>query len=307
MLSAARARVVAATNDLFSHGPYPLADTLEYRGDPGLFGPRSMTWRVVGDTAVLVGGIRALLVQAAHPEVVAGVEQHSRYRQDPLGRLSRTSAYVTATSYGAIPEVERAVAIVRRAHRPVVGVSHRGEPYDASDPALASWVHNSMTDSFLKAFRSYGSRPCSEADADRFVAEQARVGALLGADQLPRTAKKLAAWITDHPALGTTPDTREAIRFLRNPPLPVPAGIGYRILLYAAVATLPRRICEVIGVRALPGDFVTGRAAVSILRSSLGASPSWGLALLRAGAAPPPGVSFRQPLTLTQPAPADIG
>ena len=113
-----------------------------------------MTWQVVGDTAVLVGGIRALLVQAAHPEVVAGVAEHSRYRQDPLGRLSRTSAYVTATSFGAMPEVERAVAIVRKAHRPVVGLSHRGLPYDAADPALAAWVHNSMTDSFLTAFRT---------------------------------------------------------------------------------------------------------------------------------------------------------
>jgi uncharacterized protein (DUF2236 family) len=296
MLTAARERVVAATNDLFSHGPYPLADTLEYPGDQGLFGPGSMTWQVVGDTAVLVGGIRALLVQAAHPEVVAGVAEHSRYREDPLGRLSRTSSYVTATSFGAMPEVERAVAIVRKAHRPVVGLSHRGLPYDAADPALAAWVHNSMTDSFLTAFRIFGSRACSEDDADRFVAEQARVGALLDADPLPESARELSAWIADHPALGPSPDTRETIGFLRKPPLPVPAGIGYRLLFYAAVATLPRRICEILGVRALPGDAAVGRATVSALRWSLGASPSWRLALIRSGAEPPPGVSFRQPL-----------
>lgn len=67
-------------------------------GDAGLLGPNSVSWRVIGDAAAFVGGIRALLVQTAHPEVVAGVEQHSRYRDDPLGRLNRTSVYVTETT-----------------------------------------------------------------------------------------------------------------------------------------------------------------------------------------------------------------
>jgi hypothetical protein len=114
-----RDRAAAGTASLFSHGAHPLARTLDYSGDPGLFGPGSMTWPVAGDTAVFVGGIRALLVQAAHPEVAAGVAQHSRYREDPLGRLTRTAAYVTATSFGAMPEVSRAAAIVRGRHRPV--------------------------------------------------------------------------------------------------------------------------------------------------------------------------------------------
>lgn len=123
-----RDRAVAGTASLFSHGAYPLARTLDYPGDPGLFGPGSMTWPVAGDTAVFVGGIRALLVQAAHPEAAAGVAQHSRYREDPLGRLARTAAYVSATSFGAMPEVERAVAMVRGRHRPVAGRSNRRPP-----------------------------------------------------------------------------------------------------------------------------------------------------------------------------------
>jgi len=97
-------RVVRQVTALSAHGPQPLANTLSYAGDSGLLGPDSVSWKVIGDAAAFVGGIRALLVQAAHPEVVAGVEQHSRYRSDPLGRLSRTSAYVTETTYGAMPE-----------------------------------------------------------------------------------------------------------------------------------------------------------------------------------------------------------
>ena len=198
----------AGTGSLFSHGAHPLARTLNYPGDPGLFGPGSMTWPVAGDTAVFVGGIRALLIQAAHPEVAAGVAQHSRYRQDPLGRLTRTAAYVTATSFGAMPEVSRAVAIARSRHRPVAGHSDRGLPYDASDPGLSAWVHNTLTDSFLTAYQVYGAQPCPPADADRYVLEQTRVGELLGAAPLPDTAAALSAWVASHPHLAPSPAPR---------------------------------------------------------------------------------------------------
>jgi uncharacterized protein (DUF2236 family) len=295
-----RERVIAATQDLFSHGDYPLAGTLAYRGDPGLFGPGSATWSIVGDTSVFVGAIRALLLQAAHPEVAAGVFEHSRYRQDPLGRLTRTESYVTATSYGAMPEVEAAVARVRRRHMPIHGLSHRGIPYDASDPSLDAWVHNSLTDSFLTAYRAYGSEPCSEAFANRYVAEQVRVGRLLGADPLPETALALTTWLGAHPSLGPSPGSLEAVRFLRRPPLPIGARSAYGLLFRAAVATLPETVCKVIRVAVRPGDLEIGRASVRALRWALGASPDWDIALQRTGSLPPPGVRFRQPLRLPE-------
>ena len=280
-----RNRAMAAAGSLFAHGPYPLAETLSHAGDPGLFGPDSQTWRIVADTAVFVAGIRALLVQAAHPEVVAGVADHSRYREDPLGRLSRTAAYVTATSFGAMPEVEAAVGAVRRRHRPVVGESHRGLHYDASDAGLAAWVHNSLTDSFLAAYRAYGAAPVSAADADRFVAEQTAVGRLLGADPLPDTASDLTDWVIGHPALAPSPGAEEAIRFLRRPPLPLIVLPTYGLLFRAAVATLPERIRDIVGVHGLPGDLELGRASVTLLRWTLGTSPDLKLARARMGLA----------------------
>jgi uncharacterized protein (DUF2236 family) len=295
LLDHGRRRVVAATGHLFSFGPYPLAETLSYRGDPGLFGPGSATWAVVGDTSVFVGGIRALLIQAAHPEVAAGVFEHSRYREDPLGRLTRTASYVTATSFGAKPEVDRAVAVVQNRHERVHGRSHRGLAYDAADPALDAWVHNSLTDSFLTAYRAYGAQRCSQADADRYVAEQIRVGRLLGADPLPDTAVALTSWISDHHALAVSPGSRQAIRFLRRPPLSWPVRVAYGFLFRAAAVTLPDRIRRILGVWTHPGDLEVGRAAVAALRGALGASPDWQLALIRTGASPPPGVRFRQP------------
>ena len=292
----ARTRVIAATQGLFSHGDYPLAETLTYRGDPGLFGPGSATWTIVGDASVFVGAIRALLLQAAHPEVAAGVFDHSRYRDDPLGRLTRTESYVTATSFGAMPEVEAAVAQVRRRHGPIHGVSHRGLPYDASDPALDAWVHNSLTDSFLTAYRVYGAQACPEVLADTYVAEQLRVGRLLDADPLPETAVELTRWLSTHPALGPSPGSVAAIGFLRRPPLPLGVRSAYGLLFRAAVAVLPESVLKVIGVRARPGDLDVGRAAVKALRWALGASADWDLALQRTGAPPPPGARFRQPL-----------
>ncbi len=290
-----RDRVVANTTALFGHAPYPLSDTLSYEGDPGLFGPGSVTWPVIGDAAAFVGGIRALLVQAAHPEVVAGVADHSRYREDPLGRLSRTSAYVTATAFGAEPEVARAIELVRRAHRPVAGTSHRGRPYAADEPPLAAWVHNALTDSFVSAYRHFGERPLSDGEADRFVAEQTAVGRLLDADPLPETADALAAWIADHPGIGPSPGLEEAVGFLRSPPLPWHVRVVYRVLFAAAVATLPDRLRGVLGLRRRPGALLAGRLAVRLLRWNLGSSPSWHLALLRSGAPVPEG-RFRQPL-----------
>jgi len=295
-LDAVKARVVAATNGLFSHVPPPLEHTLSFPGDPGVFGPESVAWRVIGDSSAFIGGIRALLAQAAHPEVAAGVSDHSRYRNDPLGRLSRTAAYVTATAFGAMPEVGHAIATVRRRHRPVQGLSHRAEPYDADAPDMAAWVHNSLAESFLVAYEVYGAQPLAPGDADRYAREQARLGALHHAAPLPETAAELERWIAEHPALAPSPGQREAIDFLRRPPLPFGVRLVYGFLFRAAVATLPPRIREVIGVRTRPGAVPLGRFVTRALRASLGSSPSWRLALIRVDAPPPAGVRFRQPL-----------
>lgn len=295
MIDALKDRVVAATSSLFSHGDRPLQHTLEYPGDPGLLGPDSVSWRVIGDAAAFVGGIRALIVQTAHPEVVAGVDEHSTYRVDPLGRLTRTSRYVTETTYGAIPEVDAAVAEVRVRHRPVRGRSARGLQYRAGDPVLTAFVHNALTDSFLAAYQAYGPEPLSDEDADRFVAEQTRIGALLGASPMPTTAEGLRTWISEHPGVQCSDAQRRAVAFLRNPPLPVPVRVAYRPLFEAAVATIPTRIQEVTGASSTPLRSSIGGVVVSSLRWALGSSPSWQVALVRAGASVPEG-RFRQPL-----------
>ncbi len=290
-----RDRIASTTIGLFRHADYPLAHSLDYPGDAGLFGPGSATWEVVGDIAVMVGGIRSLLVQAAHPEVAAGVAEHSTYETDPLGRLSRTTSYVTATAYGALPEIEAALTEVRRAHKPVSGTSHRGRRYSAGSGSGAAWVHNALADSFLTAFDVFGPGDLDPDRADQFAQEQSKLGALLHASELPVSRDTLALWIDSHPDLGPSPAMTDTVNFLAHPPLPVAARAPYQILFRAAAATLPPRISRILGVRTLPGAVAAGVALTGLLRWSIGSSSTWWLALERVGAEAPSGVTFRFP------------
>ncbi|HZD22509.1 MAG TPA: oxygenase MpaB family protein [Acidimicrobiia bacterium] len=295
LVESTRLSVVKATLSLFEHAPYPLEHTLEHDGDPGLCGPGSVSWHVLADPAAFVGGLRSLLIQSAHPEVVAGVADHSRYRDDPFGRLSRTSAYVTATTFGAMPEVERAVANVRRIHRVVKGVSSRGVPYDADDPGYSAWVHNVLTDSFLQAHQRFGGRRLTSVEANRFVREQTRVGALLGSDPMPETATELAVWVADHLDVAASAAMEDVVAFLTDPPMRPAVKVGYKMLLEAAIAVIPPRLRDILGVEPKSGATVVGRGAVSTLRWALGYSPSWALALRRSGAEIPDELFRRRP------------
>ena len=173
-----------------------------------------------------------------------------------------------------------------------MGTSNRGIRYDAADPRLSAWVHNALTDSFLTAHVVYGGIPLSEDDQDKFVREQARVGALLGSDPIPSTRVALGQWIENHPDVGGSPEMVEAVEFLTRPPLSGGLRVGYRFLLEAAIATIPLRLLGILGLWPKPGAVAVGRSFVAALRWAIGYSPSWRLALERAGA-PIPEELFR--------------
>jgi uncharacterized protein (DUF2236 family) len=156
------------------------------RRPDGLFGPRSVAWRVHGDVAgMMVGGITGLMLQMLHPAVLAGVWDHSKFRTDMHGRLRRTARFIALTTYGGREEAAAAIARVRAIHAHVRGVLPDGTPYRADDPALLAWVHVTETTSFLDAWIRYGEPDMSAADQDRYFAEMAEVAAGLGADPIP--------------------------------------------------------------------------------------------------------------------------
>jgi len=208
---------------------------------PRWFDEGSPIRRVHGDAAMFVGGLRALLLQLLHPLAIAGVAAHSGYRGDPWGRLQRTSEFLAVTTFGAASDAERAVARIRAVHERVRGVAPDGRPFAASDPRLLTWVHVAEVDSFLTAHQRYGAQPLTPAEADRYVAQAARVARAVGAEDVPASQAELAAAIAAYrPALRGTAQARDAARYLLlSPPLPLPARPAYAVLATVAVSLLP--------------------------------------------------------------------
>jgi uncharacterized protein (DUF2236 family) len=210
-------------------------------GDPGWFGPRSPVWTVHGDPSMLVGGLRALLLQLFHPLAMAGVADHSDFRSDPAGRLDRTARFVAATTYGNTETAEQAAAMVRAVHTTVNGATEDGRHYDANDPHLLLWVHAAEVDSFLRAYQRFARRPLDAPQADRYVADMGRVAVALGSDVPPRSVAGLRAWLRGmRPQMEIGDHARATTRFLVNPPgLPLAARAPYAVVAAAAVGLLP--------------------------------------------------------------------
>jgi uncharacterized protein (DUF2236 family) len=207
----------------------------------GLFGPDSVAWRLHADPAMLAGGLRALLVQALEPRAMAGVEDHSKYRDDPWGRLRRTTEFVYATTYGDHATVEAACERVRFVHEHVHGVDAvTGRRYAASDADLLLWIHAVEVESFVVAYRAYAGR-LSDGEADRYVAEMARVAELieLPASMAPRSMGELREYLRCVEGLQITPGARAGMRTIFAPPMPLALRPLWLIPATATVAILP--------------------------------------------------------------------
>jgi uncharacterized protein (DUF2236 family) len=209
---------------------------------------------VHGDTAMFVGGIRALLLQSLHPLAMAAVAGHSDYRGDPWGRLQRTSYFLAITTFGRSSDAQQAIARVRAIHQRVTGTAPDGRPYAASDPHLLTWVHIAEADSFLRAHSRFGAHPLDQPERDAYLADLARIGAALGVPEPPRTEAELTARIEEYrPELAATAQAREAARFLLlSPPLPVLARPPYGVLAAAAVSLLPGYARRLLWLPRLP-------------------------------------------------------
>ena len=228
----------------------------EHPADDGFFGPASVTWKMSGDLGGPVAGLRSLIMQALHPLAMAGVDQHSGWRRDPVGRLAATSAYVTTVSFGERAAAEQAAARVRRIHTRVSGVDEvTGRAYEASDPALLLWVHAALVDSDLAVRRLLGT-PLSPEDADRYVAEMVIAAELVGvpAGMVPASVAGLDQYISSvRPELRCTPAARESIGYLLDlPGLDEDIAEFWEDIRDGAIAALPDWAREMYGYSAPP-------------------------------------------------------
>ena len=209
--------------------------------EPGWFDDDAPIRRVHSDASMFVGGLRALLFQSMHPRAMAGVAQHSDYRHDPWGRLQRTADFLAATTFGPASQAQRAVDIVHRVHKHVVGTTPDGEPYAANDPHLLLWVHLAELDSFLAAHDRFGEQPLVGAERDEYIANSAVVARALGVIEPPTTERALRQQLDDfRPELRGTRAAREAARYLLvRPPLPIAGRAPYGLIAAASVSLMP--------------------------------------------------------------------
>ena len=234
----------------------PWLDVVAEGDEPGLFVPTDAPWIVHRDFATLVGGIRALLLQALHPGALGGVAQHSRYEEDPLGRLSGTIRWLTVTTFGSLAAVRGEASRVNRMHERVVGQyqPNHGETrsYRAADKDLLLWVHIAFMDSFLRAHQNY-SRAEIPGGADSYVRLWGKSVEPLGLDQVPTSEAELVKTLAAYgPQLRADERAKSVICWIKRAPLPTLAKPVYALLFQAALASLPKDLQQMIGFRALP-------------------------------------------------------
>lgn len=236
----ATARIRAWVLDVFPRGRSGI-DYDTPAGDPGLFGPDSVTWRIHADfPGMLSGGLCALMLQTLHPRALAGVWDHSNFRDDLVGRLRRTTDFVAGTTYAGRDEAQRLIARVRAIHARVQGTTADGTPYRADDPALLTWVHVTESYGFLQGYRRY-CRAVPTTLADAYYAETARVAEALGATDVPASEAEVVAYFDSvRDTLRYDERSREVLAVLSRMRLPVPmAGLSRDLFLGAGAALVP--------------------------------------------------------------------
>ncbi|WPN29346.1 oxygenase MpaB family protein [Pseudomonas sp. P5_109] len=236
------------------------------KGDPGLFGPDSVSWQVHGDfSSMLIGGISALMLQALHPLALAGVWDHSNFREDMLGRLRRTGQFISGTTFGSRQDADWLIEKVRTIHLQITGTAPDGRPYAASDPQLLTWVHVAEVSNFLAGHLRYRNPHLSPADQDRYYAEIAMIAERLGARDVPRSRQEIADYLERmRPQLLCDERSREVLRLLLNAPSPSRLAKPFGgLMMQAGIDLLPDWASDMLGVSQSPLQRKLIRASVN--------------------------------------------
>ncbi len=239
------------------------------RSDLGYFGPDSVSWQVHREVTVLFGGARALLLQSAHPLVVAGARQTGMFQRNPWKRLQRTLLLQYTLTFGTKAEAEAAAERINAIHEPIHGIDPiTGKRYDALDPELLLWVHAVLVDSAL-LFERLTIGALDDAGRQRFHDEQKLAAELcrVPRDMIPATVADLSGYVDDMARgddLLITDDARTVAGLFAHPPPEAEWKPVLRAVSRWAFGTLPPPIRAGYGVSWNPAKEV-------LLRSSLGA------------------------------------
>jgi uncharacterized protein (DUF2236 family) len=165
--------------------PAESSDAFAAEESKHFFEPTSKLWMVHREMVLLLAGGRALLMQLAHPKVAAGVAAHSRFQEDPLGRLYRTMSRMWSIVFDEEPQAREALRRVAAVHKRVRGnvpldePSHAGAAYDASDQELLLWVHATLIDSAMIAYDLF-VEPLTSVKRTEYYSDSKKLAALFG-------------------------------------------------------------------------------------------------------------------------------
>jgi uncharacterized protein (DUF2236 family) len=227
--------------------------------DEGYFGPASASWQVHREVTVLFGGARALLLQAAHPLVIAGANQTGMYERNPWKRLQRTLVLQYALTFGSKDEAHAAARRINEVHERIGGVDAvTGRRYDARDPDLLLWVHACLVDSALLFERRTVGR-LDDVGRQRFHEEQILAAELvrLPRDRVPATHHELSAYVDRTVASGellVTDAARRVAGLFLQPPRDAQWRPILRLVARLAFGTLPAPLRAGYGVPASFGS-----------------------------------------------------
>jgi uncharacterized protein (DUF2236 family) len=257
-------------------GVPPWLEVIAAGDEGGLYLPNDAPWIVHADFGTLVGGIRALLMQALHPGSLTGVATHSRYEQDALGRLAGTIRWLTVTTFGSHAAVAGEAQRVNRMHKRVTGDYQTAEgeqrPYKAADPDLLLWVHIAFMDSFLRCHQMYAWREIP-GGADAYVRLWAKSVEPIGLATAPLSEAQLVSEINRYKReLVATTKTLDVVKFIKRPPLPLLARPVYWLLFEAAVVSLPVEFRELLGLKAKSRRIIQPltRGVLRLIRFAIG-------------------------------------
>lgn len=236
----------------------PLKDATP--ADPGIFGPGSVTWRLHTEQWLIAAGARAFLMQAAHPVVAQGALDHSRFAEDPYGRVYNTVSAMTVLIFGSTKEANGMAQRINRLHHTVtgtvaetVGIHRAGAPYSAMDAPALLWVHAAFVDSILSAYQSFVG-PLGDADKEAYWQESLRYARRLGLTEadLPPSYPALQSYIRRAIATGEVavgPGARSISRTILYPPMPVWRRPLWAIVQSMTIGQLPASLRRQYGIR----------------------------------------------------------
>ncbi|MFP5441671.1 MAG: oxygenase MpaB family protein [Gammaproteobacteria bacterium] len=225
----------------------------------GVFGPGSMMWEINKyPFAAMQGAGRALLLQIAHPWITNAIDEHSKTREDPVGRGNRTFTHVGRMVFGSLDQAIESAYQVYHLHSQIRGKlvagsknSPAGSDYLANEVQAAVWVHATLWDTSAMMYEMF-VRPLSHDEKERYYQETRRFAWMFGIpdEALPKDWDDFMAYnrrMWEGDELQVNANTKELAGFLFKPKQKYPRA-GMKWITLVSAVTMPEKVGKAFGL-----------------------------------------------------------